>query len=132
MRKHAQLAALVTAAMLLPNAAMAESLLVEGVEYTTESAPVEYVVVEPVFVDEAATTYAEESVAYPIAQDVTVVIDDSYTVQYGASEPTYIEPAAEEVYATMTTTEVIDGVVYETVIDADTPVIEGNSISQTY
>lgn len=131
MRRHAQFTILVAVAMLLPNTATAESLT-EGVQYITEAAQVEYVMVEPTFIDEGSVTYTEESSSYPVDQGTVVVVDDTYTVQYEAFEPTYLEPEAKTAYGTTTTTEVIDGVVYETIISNDAPVIEGGSVSQTY
>lgn len=132
MRKPAHLAAFVTAAMLLPNTATAESFPVVGGDYTTEAASVEYIMVEPVFIDETAATYTDDGSSYPVTQDVTVVNEDSYILQYEAFEPTYVEPGAEASYGATTMTETIDGVVYETVIVEDVPFNESGSVSQTY
>ena len=142
MRKNAFVLVTAIVAASVATSVNAEMLSSDGVTYTYGSeslladpySTVDYGTVETVYMDETAMASPSEYVAYQAYDEQYSVVEEPYVLPYGTVE---VDPSATTVFnaeygQNAVVSEVIDGVVYETIVSTETPLLESGQIIQTY
>jgi len=142
MRKNAFVLVTAISAASVATSANAEMLSSNGVTYTYGSeslladpySSTNYGAIENVYLDEVAVAAPSEYVAYQTIDEQYTVVEDPYATPYEAVESS---PSEAPIYNPETSqhsvmSEVIDGIVYETIVSTETPVLESGQIIQTY
>lgn len=142
MRKSAFVFVTAICAASVATSVHAEMLSSDAVTYTYGSeslladpySTVDYGTVETVYVDETAMASPSEYVAYQAYDEQYSVVEEPYVLPYETFE---VDPSAATVFnaeygQNAVVSEVIDGVVYETIVSTETPLLESGQIIQTY